>query len=350
MGYTYIKRFVDEYKPVQTTVTAVAVAYLLRRLKMKPMPLRTCASLCLVSDVAVGSEYRRLLYVIKPVFPEGYWDPYLYLHDAATHNYKILALENGKESDSFTLAALTNLASDILNTASQSLYHTGRCSSSFVVSCLLLASDVLAECATTGANRRKVLKKLATANFMSDSVLDKRYSELRKLFSVRAEKLPWMAGQAKKCKDPTPFIRDVLNLEGVALHTTLPEGSERSESQHAEDDNEQCARNYPPAFVRSEEKRQHLEGKIEFILGESSTVPLDEDEQDLKTLAFLLENGISKEELLKTNEADRQRLEHSIHYRDQFPWSYNAHRDLDNATLDDKDLCDEEINMYLRTK
>jgi len=330
---------------------------------MKPMPLRACASLCLVSAEAVGSEYRRILYVIKPVFPQGYWDPYLYLHDAATHNYQLLALQNGKESVSFTLAALTDLASEILNTASRSLYHTGRCSSSFVVSCLLLASDVLIERAATGPNRRKVLKKLATANIMSESVLHKRYSELRKLFSVRAEKLPWMAGREKKCKDPTPFIRDVLNLESVAPPRTLTESSERSELQHAAGENadaiaepssadnkEQCARNYPPAFVRSEEMRQHLEGKVKFILGESSILPLNEDKHDLKTLAFLLENGVSKEELLNTSEADRHRLEHAIQYREQFPWSYNAHRDLDKVTLDDQDLCDEEMNIYLRTK
>lgn len=330
---------------------------------MKPMPLRLCASLCLVSPEAVGSEYRRLLYVIKPVFPQGYWDPYLYLHDAASHNYKILALQNGKDSVSFTLAALTDLASDIVNTASRSLYHTGRDSSSFVISCLLLASDGLIGRAATGTNRRKVLKKLATANFMSDSVLHQRYSELRKLFSVRVEKLPWMAGQKKKCRDPAPFIRDVLNMESVAPPRTLTEGSERSEPQHAAGQNadaiaesssaadkEQCARNYPPAFVRSEQMRQHLEGKIKFILEGSSALPLDEDEHDLKTLAFLLENGVSKEQLLHTNEADRQRLEHTIQYREQFPWSYNAHRDLDKVTLDDQDLCDEEMIMYLRTK
>jgi hypothetical protein len=207
------------------------------------------------------------------------------------------------------------------------------------------------------------LKKLATANVMSESVLHQRYSELRKLFSVRAEKLPWMAGQKKKCKDPSPFIRDVLSLESVAPPKTLTEGSEHSEPHHAAgenadaidepssaDDKEQCTRNYPPAFVKSTEMRHHLEGKIKFILGESSTLPLNEDDHDLKTLAFLLENGVSKEELLKTNEADRQRLEHSILYREQFPWSYNAHRDLDKVTLDDKDLCDEEMNIYVRTE
>ncbi|KAI8575853.1 hypothetical protein K450DRAFT_259859 [Umbelopsis ramanniana AG] len=367
IGYTYIRQFLNERRTASTRITAVAVAYLLRRMKMKPMPLRACASLCQVSAQAVGVEYRRLLYILKPVFPQGYWDPYLYLHDAATHNYEILAMQNGKQSKTFTMAALINLATEVLSTASKLLYHTGRGSSSFVVSCLLLASDVLNERAVSGPYRRKILKQLATANLISETNLDRRYIELRKLFCGRAEQLPWRAGPGKKCRDPTPFIRDILKLDCVVSPKPLIKGKESPESQGAagEDIYENVNAlaepssvhnkvpsilNNPPAFVKSEEMRQHLERKLEFIIGEEPMSLSIEDEQDLRTLAFLHENGMSKEKLLNTSATERRQLEHTIQYREQFPWSYNAHRDLDKVTLDDKDLCDEEMNMYLRIK
>jgi hypothetical protein len=327
-------------------------------MKMKPMPLRACALLCQVSDQEVGMEYRRLLKALKPVFPEGYWDPYLYLHDAATHNFEILTLQNDKKSMSFTMAALINLATEILNTASKLLYHTGRCSSTFVVACLLLASDVLNERAVSGPHRRKALKQLATANTVSVANIERRYMELRKMFSLRAEKLPWMAGPGKKCRDPTPFIRDILKLESVVLPPqpqdtageNMNENSDASAEKSSVGNKEPSVLDYPPAFVKSEEIRQYLERKIKFIIEEEPMSLLMEDEQDLKTLAFLLEHGISKEELLNTSATGRKQLEHTIQYREQFPWSYNAHRDLDKVTLDDKDLCDEEMNMYLRIK
>ncbi|KAG2181804.1 hypothetical protein INT44_008619 [Umbelopsis vinacea] len=367
IGYTYIRRYVDERRPASIGTTAVAVGYLLRRMKMKPMPLRVCASLCQASAHAVGVMYRRILCVIKPVFPQGYWDPYLYLYDAATYNYDILASQNGKRSKSFTMAALINLATEVLSTASKLLYHTGRSSSSFVVSCLLLASDVLNERAVSGPYRKRVLKQLATANLVSVTNLDMRYIELRKLFSGRAEQLPWIAGPGKKCRDPTPFIRDILKLEGVVPPKPLAEGNNSLEPQDAAGENmyenayglaesssvhnkEPSILNHPPAFVKSEETRQRLEHKLKVILGEEPMSLRISDEQDLKTLAFLLENGLSKEELLNTNATERRQLEHTIQYREQFPWSYNANRDLDKATLDDEDLCDEEMNMYLRIK
>ncbi|KAH8548866.1 hypothetical protein BGW37DRAFT_523055 [Umbelopsis sp. PMI_123] len=366
-GYSYIRQYIKERALFSTRITAVAVGYLLRRMKLKPMPLRACALLCQASSQAVGIEYRRLVNVLKLEFPQGYWDPFLFLNDAAVLNYEVLALQQNKKVKSFTLPAMVNIASGIANAAMKPLYHTGRSSTSFIVSCLLLASDVLNEAAISGSRRNKILKQIAAMNNISQHVLEKRYIELRKFFSNKMENLPWKAGKGK-CKDPTPFIRDLLELEDVLppkpsaedvefLETQVTTGKIASETvnpptdQGLESETNMNNSYYPPAFIKAEETRQHLKDNIErvirqdLIIGEAKA----EDAEDMHTLAFLLGHGWTKEDLLNTTELDRKRLEHTIQYREQFPRSYNAQRDLDKVTLDDDDLCEEEVNIYLRT-
>jgi len=339
------------------------VAYLLRKMTRRPITLRACASINGVPYLRVGKEYNRVVTVVKPEIPEGFWDPYVFLHETAARLFHLLGSYRVKEPPAFSLPRLVELAGGILQVAKADYYHAGRTAIPVVVATILLASDVLNYHTLTKRKRRSRISAAGALLDIAPSSIILRYSELDGLFRQKNDELPWNLNNPK-CKDSLPFIKDVLEFEDVQL-PDRPDDSDTDDEKNTDGAESDCkeenpdeekarktlrqwqaavSRYNPPQFRKAEALRLQTAGMIEAVEHNDPSLKTD---ADVQTIAYLLHHGVEKQRLLDMNKFQRRQLEHVIRYRRENPMAYN--KNLDNPLLDDSDLSAAEAALYLRT-
>lgn len=349
-------------------VTATAVAYLLQIQIQKPTTLRECAHLSNVSYSKVGMEFRRLIKVLKPNLPEGFCDPYIDLFKTTSIVYEHLRPGTNRTLP-FALRELSQLADQIMQLAKEHWYHTGRLAMPVLLAAIFLASDVLNPHPLKGAQRKKVVAKVAVETEVSQSSIFNRYNELVKLFRQKAEDLPWYP-KGSKSQNFLPLIPDILKFKDImpsedSVESTELSDDDGSDTDFCDDGSESTfksaehavksfkeieasiSRCNPPQFVRVEAERQYTNAKIKLAEKyKSDPNMLESDDQDLHTIAYLLKRGVRKQRLADMKDYQRNQLEQLLRYREENRALYK--KDLDKSLLDADDITAEELEMYIK--
>jgi transcription initiation factor TFIIIB Brf1 subunit/transcription initiation factor TFIIB len=360
----YVTKLHDSnFKAIAYDITATALIYLVRKQSRRPVGLRTVAAKAGIPFAKIGKEYLRLVQVVHPNIPEDSWDPAIDLPELSAKIYNYLGPVRNKVP-SFSFEALLKLAGRILDIAASASYNTGRSGNSFVVACIVLASDVLTNLRLVGHCRKERLNDIGKLTLSTGQSIEKRYAELGKLFRQKADKLPWIIS-GSKCRDIVPILLDILEFEeSIQDQITTAKVEEINDSQQAnidsnyEDNSSELSReqpnasssatatSVPPSFLRAEIARKKTMANLELAKIHDETLDHNEEDQEVLQMIFLRNNGVNDEEICLMSKLQRNVLEDSLRFRKDY--SVSQPQDLDNPHLDEEDLSAQEQRMYIR--
>lgn len=360
----YLSKYYETCRPPTYDITATAMTYLVRKQSRRPIGLRTFAANAGIPLHQIGREYLKMLKYLHPNIPEDSWEPAIDLAGLAAKAYKYLGPIQNKEP-TFSYQELLKLARRIVDTAVSASYNTGRAVNSFVVACIVLASDVLNDTRITGKRRRDRLNDIGALTLTTGQSIEKRYTELGKLFRQKADALPWKASTGKKCPDVVPVLLDILEFEETIQSsvTTAKAEEMRKKSQQANVDSNfedssseiseqssghselSTAISGPPSFLRAAVAREQTVANLEKARSYDETLNENEENPEVLQMIYLHDNGFSDEEIYLMSKKQRNDLEDSLRFREQHFISQRD--DLDDPHLDDEDLSFEEQKMYI---
>ncbi|KAJ2958667.1 hypothetical protein NQZ79_g5820 [Umbelopsis isabellina] len=360
----YLSRYLEICRPISYDTTATALIYLVRKQSRRPIGLRTFAAKAGIPLSQIGREYLKMVKILHPNIPEDSWEPAIDLAELAAKAYTYLGPTRNKEP-AFSYQELLKLARRILDTAVAASYNTGRAVNSFVVACIVLASDVLNENRLTGKRRKERLNAIGALTLTTGQSIEKRYAELGKLFRQKADALPWNVS-GSKCTDVVPVLLDTLEFEeSLQSSITTAKAEEMKKSQQANFDSKlegsssemskqpfsdsgpatATVTSGPPSFLRAEIARKQIMAKLEKARNYDETLDENEEDSEVLQLIYLQDNGFSNEEISLMTVKQRNALEDSLRFREQHFISQGE--DLDNPHLDEEDLSFEEQEMYI---
>ncbi|KAG2185076.1 hypothetical protein INT43_000989 [Umbelopsis isabellina] len=359
----YLSKYYETCRPPSYDITATALVYLVRKQSRRPIGLRTFAANAGIPLHQIGREYLKMVKVLHPNIPEDSWEPAIDLAGLAAKAYKYLGPLRNKEP-AFSYQELLKLARRILDTAVASSYNTGRAVNSFVVACIVLASDVLSDTRVTGKRRRERLNDIGALTLTAGQSIEKRYTELGKLFRQKADALPWKVSSGNKCTDIVPVLLDILEFEEslqssvttakveemkksrqASLDSNFEGASSEMSNQPSGDSELATAISGPPSFLRAEIARKQTMAQLEKARKFDESLNENEEDPEVLQMIYLQDNGYSDEEIYLMTEKQRNALEDSLRFREQHFISQRD--DLDDPHLDDEDLSFEEQKMYI---